>query len=91
MGSLHLDAGPEDACTLSHQAAQFQRILAATEGDEYAVAILQQMIVHTRFVELPAYSLFHDRTTRYAKPGLLCLLARKINNPTAERLLILSR
>ena len=51
MRRLHLDMRFEDTGTLSQQPNQFQGILTATQSNENAITIFQEMIIHTALVE----------------------------------------
>lgn len=48
------------ARSLGKQTEQFERILTSRQGDEYPIAICQQVEIHASFVELLSYLVFEN-------------------------------
>lgn len=49
--SFHLDVRLVDAGSLGKKTCEHERVLASAEGDENAVAIMQQGVLYARLVE----------------------------------------
>ena len=51
MHSAHLDAGTVNPLSSGHEFGQQQRVFTARQGNQYMVAIVQQLIVYRGLVE----------------------------------------